>query len=267
MPARTLEARLLRDVRPAGRPEDDPARPLRGTAPLGRPRRVEPAGGALLVAAAADAPRLRRVARVISSDGHVIVGQALDERALVTLCENSHPHVAVLCWGDRIAEGVAGVRIVTAGMPRTRVVVVVHGQRAADARAAVSAGADGVAWEAQLELTLPVVLRSVALGQASVPRSLRSTLAPPPPALSRREHQVLGLLADGLSNAEIGDQLCLAESTVKSHLAAVFSKLGVRSRGEAVALVHSLGGWDCATPGASHAEVFDPPLEDAGEAP
>jgi ATP/maltotriose-dependent transcriptional regulator MalT len=59
------------------------------------------------------------------------------------------------------------------------------------------------------------------------------------PPLSHREKETLSLLMLGLTNAEIGRRLYLAESTVKCHLTSIFSKLGVRSRHEAIARVRA----------------------------
>jgi DNA-binding NarL/FixJ family response regulator len=100
---------------------------------------------------------------------------------------------------------------------------------------AVNTGADGLVPEDDLDRSLAVVVRAVAAGHVAVPRSLRRSVARP--AFSHRERQVLTLVANGLQNREIADRLYLAESTVKSHLASSFEKLGVRSRKEAAALV------------------------------
>ena len=71
--------------------------------------------------------------------------------------------------------------------------------------------------------------------QLCVPASMRGTLARP--VFSHREKQVLELLLAGLTNGEIAAELFLSESTVKSHLASSFRKLGVSSRTEAARCV------------------------------
>jgi DNA-binding NarL/FixJ family response regulator len=100
-------------------------------------------------------------------------------------------------------------------------------------RRALDAGADALVFEPELELTLSATIRAVASGQAVVPRKLRVSVERP--TLSHREHQVLTLVGEGLTNAEIAERLYLAESTVKSHLASAFTKFGVHSRKEAAA--------------------------------
>ncbi len=115
-------------------------------------------------------------------------------------------------------------------------VVLVRGTADAHAvRRALEAGVDGMVADEDLDDALGPTVRAVAAGQVAVPNALRSRLAPP--ALSHRERQVLALVVEGCTNSEIGGRLFLAESTVKSHLATAFSKLGVRSRRDAAAMI------------------------------
>jgi DNA-binding NarL/FixJ family response regulator len=74
-----------------------------------------------------------------------------------------------------------------------------------------------------------------ALGVSSIPRGPRPSTSANPAGLTRREQDVLDLVADGLTNIEIGERLFLSARTVEHHLAAVMRKLNVATRGEAVA--------------------------------
>lgn len=101
-------------------------------------------------------------------------------------------------------------------------------------RRALDAGADAIVFEPVLESTLVVAVSAVASGQSVVPRHLRASVERP--AFSHRERQVLTYVVHGFTNAQIADHLFLSESTIKSHLSSVFTKLGVRSRKEAAGL-------------------------------
>lgn len=101
-------------------------------------------------------------------------------------------------------------------------------------RNALDAGAAGVVLEAQVETALAATIHAVRAGQLVAPRALRRSMVRP--ALTHRERQTLALVVRGLTNQQIAARLFLAESTVKTHLTSVFSKLGVTSRSEAVTL-------------------------------
>jgi DNA-binding NarL/FixJ family response regulator len=116
----------------------------------------------------------------------------------------------------------------------TIVVALPEGQRP-DVGLLLAAGADALVFERDLERTLAPTVRAVSAGLLSVPAELRSAVHPP--ALSHRERQILGLSVAGLTNGQIAGRLHISQSTVKSHLAAAFRRLGVHSRREAAALV------------------------------
>jgi DNA-binding NarL/FixJ family response regulator len=190
----------------------------------------------LTVAVAGDEPARRRIAVALLRDGLTVTAEALSPDELRSACRGATPHVAVLARSACRPHAAAAVRTARRELPRTRVVVVATEDRGDDLRNAVDSGADAVVVESRLPATLSVTVRAVCAGQACLPRELRRQFDRP--ALSARERQVVGMVAAGDTNAEIADRLYLAESTVKGHLAAAFSKLGVHTREEAAALVH-----------------------------
>jgi DNA-binding NarL/FixJ family response regulator len=119
--------------------------------------------------------------------------------------------------------------------PQAGLLVVGPRDSAGSVRAALEAGADGFVFEHQLDAALVPTVQSVLAGQVSVPAIHKREVGSP--AFTAREKQVLSMVVMGLSNKEIGARLYLADSTVKSHLSSIFTKLGVRSRHEAAALI------------------------------
>lgn len=107
-------------------------------------------------------------------------------------------------------------------------------------RRLLDGGIDGFVFAENLEEALGPTVAAVFAGQMVVPRDMRDVVDRP--SLSTRERQILSMVVIGLTNQEIGAQMFLAESTVKSHLSSAYNKLGVRSRSEAVTVI--LGGPD-----------------------
>lgn len=122
-------------------------------------------------------------------------------------------------------------------LPGAIVIVVIAPGDRPDVGLTLTVGADALVREEDLDSVLGPAVRAAAGGQASAPAGMLRHA--PPPALSYRERQILGLAAAGLSNAQIAERLYLAPSTVKTHLSAAFRRLGVHSRREATALVFS----------------------------
>jgi len=187
-----------------------------------------PALNVAIVAAGVSARQIsgllkRAGARVVLSTPRV------DDEAIASL-EASSADIVVLAE-DVPRDAAALLRSIAARLPHVQLVVVLRAIAPRAVRAAISAGADAVIAEERLE-DLPVVIASTSLGYVVAPGRVRSALGQP--TFTPREKQVLALLVLGLSNGEIARKLYLSETTVKSHLSAVFKKLGARSRTEAV---------------------------------
>ncbi len=132
----------------------------------------------------------------------------------------------------------AALRRLRREVRESAIVVVAPISTGTGVRRALDAGADAIVFENDLESTLAVTVRAVGSGQSVVPRKLRASVERP--TFSHRERQVLTYVSEGMTNAQIAEALFLSESTIKSHLASVFSKFGVRSRREAAALFAEL---------------------------
>jgi len=132
--------------------------------------------------------------------------------------------------------GLAAVRRIRRQAPRSPIVVVASGaDRPVSAREVLNAGAEAYLPARSAARLLVPALEAAIAGFVCAPRDLRRLIAKP--TFSHREKQILGLLVEGHTNRQIGARLFLAESTVKSHLASAFAKLGVRSRKDAVSVL------------------------------
>jgi DNA-binding NarL/FixJ family response regulator len=174
-----------------------------------------------------------------------VVAQAGDGSEAVTLAEQRKPDVVLL---DVRMPGMGGVEAAAAISPRTPVLMLTYTEEAAIVKSAIRAGASGYLVHGRFsaeELVAAVV--NVAGGEAALSLAVAPILfdavrAEPAAAdrtiqgdFTEREREILDLLAGGSSNAEIARRLFLAEKTVKNHLNRIYAKLGVGSRGEAVA--------------------------------
>jgi DNA-binding NarL/FixJ family response regulator len=168
------------------------------------------------------------------------IAAALIDGGILAATDSAAPRprqagVVVLAADLSDPDAAAVVRVTCESAPDAAVVVVTPPGRDWEIRRALRAGAHAIVFDGQLERTLPPAVRAAAAGLVAVPRTLRHQVVKP--VFSHREREILALVADGATNREIADRLYLAESTVKSHLSTAFSKLGVRSRAEAAALV------------------------------
>ncbi|MGW6707500.1 response regulator [Streptomyces sp. NPDC054956] len=135
--------------------------------------------------------------------------------------------------------GSAATALITSRPGAPRVLVLTTYDTDADILAAVEAGASGYLLKDAPPEELAAAVRTAAAGQSAlapaVALRLMDRMRTPAEALTKRELEVLQLVADGLSNQQISKQLFLSQATVKSHLVHIYAKLGVDSRTSAVA--------------------------------
>ncbi|MDT0317158.1 response regulator transcription factor [Streptomyces millisiae] len=174
-----------------------------------------------------------------------VVGEAADGREAVELARATAPDVVLMDVRMPGLDGIAATRALTAAGD-ARVLVLTTFELDEYVFGAVRAGASGFLLKRSPPETLIEGVRTLAAGEAllgpSVTRRLlaefaRSGPAEPSPEVARRlarlterEHEVLLLLARALSNAEIAGRLHVGEATVKTHVARVLTKLGLRDR-------------------------------------
>ena len=190
------------------------------------------------------------------SDGFEVVGEVADGEAAVAAVRRTQPDVALLDLRMPVLDGIAATRRIVAEVPRTRVLALTTFGSDEFLFGALEAGASGfllkdVAPEALLEAVAAVARGEGRLDPAVTGAVVRHFAAEPPregvpPAepvtpLTPREEQVLRLVARGLSNAEVAEELGVAGTTVKTHVAALLAKLGVRDRVQAVIFAYETG--------------------------
>ncbi|MBX7546978.1 response regulator transcription factor [Streptomyces sp. NPDC004232] len=201
--------------------------------------------------------------RLLLADDHPVVRAGLravleTEPGLVVVAEAATAEEAVVRAGAgdvdvvlmdlRFGTGMGGAEAtaaITARPGAPRVVIVTTYDSDADTLPAIEAGATGYLLKDAPPEELAAAVRSAAAGRTAlapaVADRLMNRLRAPGTSLTRRETEVLALVAEGLSNQAVGRRLHLTEGTVKSHLARVYAKLGVDSRTAAVAAATDLG--------------------------
>ena len=188
------------------------------------------------------------------ADGIEVVGEAADGRAAVDLSRKLRPDVVLMDVRMPELDGIEATRRLRQVGVDSRVLVLTTFDLDEYVYAAVCAGASGFMLKDAPREQLVAAVRTVARGEALLAPAITQRLierfvARPPrreasPALTRlsaRELEVLRLLARGLSNAEIAAELIVGEATVKTHVARVLQKLGVRDRVQAVVFAYETG--------------------------
>jgi DNA-binding NarL/FixJ family response regulator len=203
---------------------------------------VEP----IRVLIADDHPVVRRGigALLASLDGVRVVGEAADGAAAVREAQLTRPDVVVMDLQMPSMDGVEATRRLATAVPNTAVLVLTMFEDDEAVFAAMRAGARGYLLKGAGQDEILAAIRSVVAGQVvigpGVAARLIGYLTDPPrqevpfPELTPREREILDLMAQGRNNAAIAERLALAPKTVGNHISAIFAKLRVASRAEAV---------------------------------
>lgn len=200
-------------------------------------------------------------ARLLEAEAGIeVVGEAADGRQAVELCRSARPDVVLMDIRMPVLDGVAATREVVRHTS-TRVLVLTTYDLDEYVFSALDAGASGFLLKDAPPEDLVRAVQVVASGEALLApavtrrlvgefvalRSRRRDASTELGRLTAREREVLPLLARGLSNGEIAARLHLGESTVKTHVASILDKLGVRDRVQAVVFAYEAG---VVTPGS-----------------
>jgi DNA-binding NarL/FixJ family response regulator len=189
-----------------------------------------------------------------SRDDLEVVGEAGDGIEAVALARSLQPDVILMDVRMPRMDGIEATRrLVEAGNP-ARVLILTTFDLDEAVFAALRAGASGFLLKnirpGELADAVRVLARGEALLAPTVTRRLLDRFAgelpggAPPPALhalSEREREVLKLVARALSNDEIAEELTLSRATVKTHMSAILTKLGLRDRVQAAVLAYETG--------------------------
>jgi DNA-binding NarL/FixJ family response regulator len=187
-----------------------------------------------------------------------VVGEAADGLEAVEAAAEHRPDVILLDVRMPGLDGVSAAGRIRAALPGTRILMVTTFDLDEYAFAALRAGADGFLVKDAPAAEMLVAIRGVLRGDPMVSPSVTRRLLVryvtegagprPDPGLERltgrlteREREVLGLVARGLSNAEIAGRLYLGETTVKTHVSRILGKLEVRDRIGAVVVAYESG--------------------------
>jgi len=186
----------------------------------------------------------RGIADLLQAEpGFLVVGEAATAAEALRRIPAAQPHVAVLDARLPDGSGIEVCRSIRSSHPQIRCLILTSYDDNDAIFAAVMAGAAGYLLKEIRGTSLVDSIRQVAAGKSlldpAVTERLLARLREGEPhderleSLTDREREVLNLIADGLTNREIGDRLFLSEKTVKNYVSGLFAKLGMQRRTQA----------------------------------
>ena len=167
-----------------------------------------------------------------------VVGDASDGKAAVAQVRKLRPSVVIMDLLMPEMDGVEATRQILAAEPGTNVLILTTFGTADGISHALDAGAKGALLKTAELTELRTAIQTVASGRTYVSDEIRRIMDsdPPLPPLSPRQREVLESIVDGLTNALIAEKLGISVEMVKEHIKALFAKLNVSTRADAVAI-------------------------------
>ena len=184
-------------------------------------------------------------ASLVASAEFAVIAQASSGEEAVELARNLRPDLVLLDVSMPGMGGIAAAGAIAAALPEARIMMLTMAETPESLMAALKAGAHGYVLKGVSASELRAIVARVAAGEAYVTPALAAEMLtefsrPRAPdsfeSLTLREAEVLELLSQGMTNRAIGEQLHLAEKTVKHYMTVILQKLQVRSRTEAALL-------------------------------
>ena len=198
---------------------------------------------------------------LLSGESNIdVVAEASNGREAVDLAVRLRPTVVLMDIRMPELDGIEATRRILAADAAARVLILTTFDLDEYVYEALRAGASGFVLKDDPPEELIAAIRIVAAGEALLSPAITKRVirqftrlphAAPPRELedlTERERAVLRLVAQGLSNAEIGRELYVGETTVKTHITHILQKLGLRDRVQAVVLAHQIGLFDSDAP-------------------
>jgi NarL family two-component system response regulator LiaR len=174
-----------------------------------------------------------------------LVGAANSGEEALELCAHAEPDVVLMDLLLPGMDGVEATRAIKQRYPHVQIIALTSYQDGELVERALRAGARSFLLKSISAFELAQAIRAAHAGRSVLAQeaaeALMQVIAQPDTAsanLSEREQEVLHLLVQGYSNAQLAQHLAVSESTAKYHLRNIFSKLGVASRSEAIALAY-----------------------------
>jgi DNA-binding NarL/FixJ family response regulator len=197
------------------------------------------------VLCADDHPLIRKgIASILANEADMLlVAEAADGADAIRLFRSHRPDVTLMDLRMPGLDGIAAIKAIRDESPDARIIALTSYVGDQDIYQALASGVQGYLLKETVHTDVLTAIRTVHLGKRLMPREVAARLTEyfPRMALTRRETEVIALVADGLGNREIAERLGTASGTVKIHVQNILEKLGAADRTHAVMIAIQRG--------------------------